>query len=237
VVSRAGNAARALQRLGNLACLLALLLGAHVARAQGSQERKVHAARSLVEELLLGPQRVVPQALIEDTKCLVAFPSVLEAAFGLGGSHGLGVASCRSGSGSWSPPVFLKISGGSIGLQVGIRSVDLMLFVVTDKGAQSLIRSSFALGGEVSVAAGPLDRKAGVSTDMRFEKDIYLYARARGLFAGASIEGTRLTTARKALERYYGQPLPAEQLLFDAAPPELPPEAQAFLDTLGSLPE
>jgi lipid-binding SYLF domain-containing protein len=211
------------------------LLTAGGARADGGLEGRIREARLLVGELLLGADRVVPEALLADTRCLVAFPGVIEAALGLGGSHGVGVASCRLPGGGWSAPALLKVSGGSLGLQIGVRSLDLMFFVVSEEGARSLTGSSFAMGGEVSVAAGPIDRTAGVSTDQRFEEDIYLYARARGFFAGASIEGTRLRAAAKAISRYYGEPLAADELLFGKVAPPLPTEAEALLATLGRL--
>lgn len=217
---------------------LLLISGHGVASAEAPRaEAKVREARTLVEELLLGEQKVVPVPLIEDTRCLAIFPKVVEAALGLGASHGTGIASCRDESGTWSAPVFLRVSGGSIGLQAGFRQVDLLLFVVTEEGAASLGRSSFSLGGEASVAAGRLDRRAEVSTDSRFEEDFYLYARARGLFAGASLEGTRLSTALERMESYYGELLFPGEVLTQQKRPTLPAEAELLLEALASLPD
>jgi SH3 domain-containing YSC84-like protein 1 len=220
--------------------LTALLLIAGQAVASAAEPRaeaKVREARELIEELLLGEQKVVPVQLIEDTRCLAVFPKVVEAALGLGGSHGTGIASCRNDSGTWSAPVFLRVSGGSIGLQAGFRQVDLLLFVVTEEGAASLGRSSFSLGGEASFAAGKLDRRAEVSTDSRFEEDFYLFARARGLFAGASLEGTRLNPALDRMESYYGELVFPGEVLSQQKRPPLPAEAELLLGALASLPD
>lgn len=214
-----------------------LLLGTAGFAADARQEARVRAARGLVQELLLGSNQVVPTALVEDTRCLAVFPGVVEAALGLGGSHGIGVASCRTAGGGWSAPAFLRVSGGSIGLQAGFRQVDLLLFVVTEEGARTLARPSLSLGGEASVALGSIDHRAEVSTDARFEEDFYLFARARGVFAGASLEGTHLSAALGRIERYYGELLFAGELLSGEKTPSLPPEAELYLDVLGSLPD
>lgn len=218
---------------------LLLISGHGLALAAGAPraDAKVREARNLIEELLLADEKVVPVPLIEDTRCLAVFPKVVEAALGLGGSHGTGIASCRDASGTWSAPIFLRVSGGSIGLQAGFRQVDLLLFVVTEEGAASLSRSSFSFGGEASVAAGRLDRRAEVSTDSRYEEDFYLFARARGLFAGASLEGTRLSTALDRMQSYYGEPLFPGEILTQQKHPTLPAEAELLLAALASLPD
>ena len=217
--------------------VLVVLAAATVVEAGAKQERKVRAARWIYEELLLGEDRVVPDALLRETRCLAIFPDVTEAALGLGGSFGRGVASCRRADGGWSAPAFLKISGGSIGLQAGFRRVDLVMFFVSEKGARTLAKSHFSFGGQASVAAGPIDRRAGVSADTLYEEDVYLYARARGLFAGASLEGTRLSAGKRASREYYGDRHWPEEILFGGKiVAELPPEGDAFVQGLAGLP-
>ncbi|MDX1502507.1 MAG: lipid-binding SYLF domain-containing protein [Thermoanaerobaculia bacterium] len=219
------------------AAALAVVLALAAAPASAAEPaRKVRTASRIFEELLLGSERVVPEPLLRQTRCLAVFPGVTEAALGLGASHGRGVAACRGEGGEWSPPAFLTISGGSLGLQIGFRRVDLLLFFVSPKGARSLAEPKISLGGSVSIAAGPVDRTAAVSADPLYDRDVYLYSRARGLFAGASLEGSRIGAARRANEAYYGERLWPEQILFDGRVAAPPPEARALMDRLRELP-
>ena len=159
------------------------------------------------------------------------FPTVGKGAIGIGGHKGNGVISCRSDDG-WSPPAFIKITGGSLGLQIGGEESDLVLFFMTKRGVESLLETKFTLGGEAGVAAGPFGASAETNTDLRFRAEIYAYARSRGLFAGLSIEGGSLTVNQKAIKRYYGERIWPEEILFEHQVPHIPPEARAFMDVL-----
>lgn len=220
-----------------LAGALLLLAAGPAARADLQQEEKVREARWVYESLLGGENEAVPRELLIKTRCIVIFPGVVEAAFAVGGSHGVGVASCRNNRGNWSPPAFMRLTGGSLGLQVGVRKSDLVLFIVTARGAKSMLDPTFAFGGEVQVAAGPRAKEKAISTDARFEADMYFYSHQEsGLFAGAAIEGSHLRVSRKAIRRYYGRDLWAESILFDHEVPQHPPEARAFMDGLKMIP-
>ena len=132
----------------------------------------------------------------------------------------------------WSPISFVTLAGGSFGLQLGGESSDFVLFFMNDRGVRSMIASKFTLGGKASIAAGPVGRSAEASTDVRLDAEIYSYAKAKGLFAGISLEGARLAPDEKANAEYYGKPATAQALLFDHHAPRMPAEEQAFLKSL-----
>ena len=194
--------------------------------------RKVRAAREVYLAALEAPDRAVPKELIEDPECLAVIPGMIKGALGWGGRHGHGVITCRNEEGKWSPPAFVRLSGASFGFQIGAEVTDLLLFFMTERGARSLLTSKFTLGADASVAAGPVGRTAEAATDLRFKAEIYSYARSRGLFAGLSLEGTRLAPHQKAIRRYYGRRIFPETILFDHDVPRLPAEAREFLAVL-----
>lgn len=212
-----------------------LALAASPLSAGHRQEQRVREARWSYEKLLDDPRERIPAELLERTRCVAIFPRLVEAAFGFGGTRGLGVASCRNAERRWSPPAFVKLTGGSVGLQAGYKRAEVILFVVSERGARSLLDRHTSLGGEASVALGPLDRETAVSTDRRYDEDIFVYSRSRGVFGGVSVEGSQLAISRKAIRRYYGSDVAAESILFDHEVPQSPPEARPFADGLQEL--
>jgi len=228
-------------RLGRFLLHLALIAGLSVgllaqpAQAGDKQEGKVRNSRWVYEEVLQSPARSLPAPMLEATKCVAIFPGLKEAAFAFGGRHGTGVISCRNELGNWSPPAFLKLSGGSFGLQLGFQASDIMMFFVTDKAAKTILEPQFALGGDLSVAAGPYSDTAGITSAKDLTQDIYIYSKASGLFAGASFEGTRLAMSGKAIRRYYGHYIWPGAILFEHEVPIMPAEAQEFVDGLQQI--
>lgn len=194
--------------------------------------RKLEAAQRVYTELLDLPDRRVPRSLVEKARCVAVIPRLFEGAFGFGGRHGKGVLTCRDQQGQWSAPSFIDLSGGSFGLQAGFQVSDVVLFFLTEGSVLSLLETNVTLGGDATVAAGPAGRSAEATTDLKLRAEIYAYAKAKGLFAGVSIEGGRLGPSTKANRRYYGQPLPAKAILFEDRVTELRPEARALLDLL-----
>ena len=194
---------------------------------------RVVKARETYTALISSADRGVPQELQERCQCVAVFPSVVKVALGVGGRYGSGVVSCRNGQG-WSPIAFFKMSGGSWGLQLGAQSTEVVLFIMTEKGARSLLQSKFTLGGTASVAAGPVGRSGEASTDLNLNAEIYSYARAKGLFAGISLDGARMAANQKDIIQYYGQPVTAKGLLFDHKAPKHPTEMEEFLKVLPS---
>jgi lipid-binding SYLF domain-containing protein len=216
--------------------VLLLVISVAAARADQKQERKVRSARWVAEELFDHPDRRLPQVLLEQTRCVAIFPDVPRAAFGLGGSHGTGVVSCRDQEGDWSAPVFMTVSGGSIGLQIGYQTSDLLLFFVNDKAAKTLLDSQRSLGADLRVAAGSFDKATGVTSNKKLNADVYIYVRSRGLFVGASLEGSKLGISPKANRKYYGYHLWPEGILFHKTVPEYPPESREFMAALEGIP-
>jgi lipid-binding SYLF domain-containing protein len=212
---------------------LALASPVFAADADTKLDQKLTDATAVYHELLSTPDRGVPEALLKDCRCIAVIPHVLKGAFVYGARFGTGVMSCRKEQGTWSAPSFVRLYGGSWGLQIGGESSDLVLFFMNERGARSLMSGSkITLGGEASVAAGPFGRSGEASTDLKLNAEIYSYAKSKGLFAGLSIAGARLAADKKANTRYYGQPVSVEQLLFEDKAPRVPGEADAFRKAL-----
>ncbi len=158
----------------------------------------------------------IPQELLEKTDCVIVIPSVLKVAVGIGGSYGRGAMVCRTGKdfrGSWGAPAMYALEGGSFGLQLGGQSTDLVLLVMNERGASSILNSKVKLGAEISAVAGPKGRDAQAATDAYLRAEILSYSRSRGLFAGISLEGSTLRPDNDANERVYGRKITAKQIV------------------------
>src|SRR5580698_11078081 len=149
----------------------------------------------------------IPQDLLDKARCVIIFPSVVKAAFIVGGSYGRGVMTCRTHkdySGPWGAPTMMALEGGSFGLQIGGEATDFVILVMNNRGVESLLHSKVKLGGDASVAAGPKGRTASADTDAYLRAEMLSYSRARGVFAGVSLEGTTLRPDEDANHRLYG---------------------------------
>jgi len=170
----------------------------------------------------------IPEDLINKAECIIVFPSVLKAAFVFGGSYGRGAMTCRSGehfTGPWSAPTMMALEGGSFGLQLGGQATDFVLLVMNPRGARAILSSKVKLGADASAAAGPKGRTANASTDVTMRAEVLSYSRARGLFAGLSLEGSTVRPDNDANERIYGKKVEAESIVFKGAV-AVPPAAQ-----------
>ena len=200
-------------------------------RAQKELDRLQNSATVLKE--ILGIPDNVPKDLLDRAECVIVFPSVKKVAVGVGGSYGRGVMSCRGGTafdGPWSPPAMMALEGGSIGFQLGGQATDYVLLVMNDRGADSVLSSKVKLGGDASAAAGPKGRTAGASTDLAMRAEILTYSRARGLFAGVSLEGSTLRPDADANEAVYGRRMDAHDIVRGSVP--VPGAAQPLVDVL-----
>jgi lipid-binding SYLF domain-containing protein len=186
-------------------------------------------AATVLREVMSAPDKAIPQRILDDADCVAVFPSVIKAAFGIGGRGGRGVVVCRGPNG-WSAPAYLNIGGGSFGAQIGVESTDYVMLFMTPESAKSLIESNVKLGGNVSVAAGPIGREAGASTDVKLNSQILSYSRSKGLFAGAALEGAVIETANGDMEDVYGKNVTAREVLFGNV--KAPTEVTAFAKTL-----
>jgi lipid-binding SYLF domain-containing protein len=215
-----------------LSILVAAALPSTATAADPKLDSRLRNAAAVYKELLGAEDREIPEALLGKCRCVAVIPRVIKGAIGWGARHGSGAISCRESGGAWSPPVFLKLTGGSFGFQIGAEASDVVLFFMTDRGARSLLESKFTLGGTVGIAAGPLGRTAEASTDLKLDAEIYSYAKSKGLFAGVSLEGARLAPDTGAIKRYYGKTVSPEALLFKGSNVEVPASGQEFLRAL-----
>lgn len=198
--------------------------------ASADLSQKLRVSKEVFEELMATPERANSR-VVREARCIAVIPGMVKAALGFGGHRGTGVISCKE-DGEWSPPAFVKIGGGSFGLQIGGEISDVVLFFMTRRGVESLLDTKFTLGGEAGVAAGPFGTGAETTTDLKFKAEIYASARSRGLFAGVSIEGAHMSIYQKAIHNYYGKRIWPEDILFEHQVPMLPAEAKAFMEAL-----
>jgi len=199
--------------------------------AKNEQDRLQNSGK-VMHEILSVPEDI-PQDLIDKARCVVVMPSVLKAAFVVGGSYGRGTMVCRTGkdfSGPWGAPAMYALEGGSIGLQIGGEATDFVFLVMNDRGANSILHSKIKLGGDVSAAAGPVGRSAEASTDVTMRAEILTYSRARGAFAGTSLEGSTLRPDTGANETLYGAKVDPYEVVRGLGPQS--PEAARKLDSL-----
>jgi lipid-binding SYLF domain-containing protein len=169
---------------------------------------------------LIVPENI-PKDLLDKAKCIVVIPSVLKAALIVGGSYGRGVMVCRTGNdftGPWGAPAMYALEGGSFGFQLGAQATDFVFLIMNEHGANSLLHGKVKLGGEASVAAGPVGRDAQADTDAAMQAEILTYSRSRGLFAGVSLEGSTLRPDDDANEALYGSKIHASEIVRGPAP-------------------
>ena len=182
---------------------LTLTLLPRLAFSQHVETDRVTEAARVLEEILSAPDKGVPEAIIEKAQAVVVIPSTVKGALLIGAQRGKGVMSVKSASG-WSAPAFVTLTGGSLGLQIGGQATDIVLVVVNERGIDNLAQNTFKIGGDASVAAGPVGREAAASTDYKLQAQILSYSRSRGLFAGVSLAGSTIRADRDANEKIYG---------------------------------
>lgn len=211
--------------------LLLLVLTASLALADAKKDstERLQNAGMVLQQVMAAPDKGIPAEVFNGAKCIIVVPNMQKGGLGIGGKHGRGVATCRNG-GSWSAPAFVSVGGGSIGFQIGYSSVDLVLMVMNDKGAQALLSNKFQVGGDASAAAGPVGRHASTGTDWKASTAILSYSRAKGAFAGATIEGAVVQQDDDSTLAIYGKHIDQKDILNGQTP--APPVAQSFLDAV-----
>jgi SH3 domain-containing YSC84-like protein 1 len=195
---------------------------------------RVENAGKVMSEILNVPEDI-PQDLLDKAYCVVVLPSVLKAAFIFGGSYGRGVMTCRRGAnfnGPWGPPTMMALEGASFGLQLGGEATDFVLLMMSDRSAKGVLTSKVKLGADASAAAGPKGRDAAAATDATMRAEILSYSRARGVFAGISLEGSTLRPDNDANKKLYGkEEIKAEDIVLKDEV-KAPPSAHLLLSTL-----
>ena len=190
------------------------------AGTKGNQKEngRVENAGTVLKEVLDVPEDI-PKDLLNKARCVIVLPSVLKAAFVVGGDYGRGVMTCRTGrdrKGPWGAPAMMALEGGSVGFQIGGEATDFVILVMNSRGADSLLHSKVKLGADVSVAAGPKGRQAQAETDVTFRAEMLSYSRSRGVFAGVSLEGSTLRPDGDANKRLYGKEVSATELVTES---------------------
>src|ERR1700756_3526752 len=204
-----------------LAAALLLIAPATFAGPSSDKEKdenRLENAGTVMDEILNAPDNI-PQDLLNKARCVVVLPSVVKAAFIVGGSYGHGVMVCRTGEHfrkPWGAPVMMALEGGSVGLQIGGQATDFVILVMNERGADSVLHSKVKLGGDASIAAGPKGRDASAETDVTLRSEMLSYSRARGVFAGVSLEGSTLRPDNDANKKLYGHTVSAEDIITES---------------------
>src|SRR6202158_4730491 len=194
--------------------------------ARQDATERLNNATSVMHEIMGMPDKGIPEEVLEHAKCVAVVPHMVKGGFIFGGKGGKGVATCRTADG-WSAPAFITISGGNWGLQIGVEAVDLVMIIQNDKGMQKLLESNFHLGGDASAAAGPVGRHAEAGTDWKMDTEILTYSRAKGVFAGLTLEGASIRQDNDSRHAIYGRNVTTRTLLLGKV--SAPAAAQPFL--------
>lgn len=221
------------QWMTGLLAAVMMLTTTSAALAANEQEQKLDDATTVVRQFVDIPENAIPPALLGQAYGVAVIPSVLKVGFVLGGRRGKGVLSVRTADGSWSNPTFITLTGGSIGWQAGASSSDIILVFKTQRSIDQIANGQISLGADAAVAAGPVGRSAGASTNLGFDAEVYSYSRARGLFAGVSLEGGKIGIDEKANWLFYNKAgIDALSILRSNDHASIPQPGQRFIYTL-----
>jgi len=209
--------------------LCSLSLAADEPARESKAVDRVQAAADVLNDIQSAPDKGIPQEVLGSAECVAVVPSMLKGGFIVGAKYGRGLASCRTPKG-WSAPAFFTVAGGSFGFQIGGQAVDLVMLIMNQNGMKHLLSSQFALGADASVAAGPVGRHAEGNTDWKMRAEVLTYSRARGLFAGVTLNGAVVKQDKDSTREFYGRMVPFRTSLTGEIAP--PPAANAFLTTL-----
>src|ERR1700719_3243049 len=212
-----------------LLCLNLATFGADEPSRTPKAALRAQAAADVLDEIQGAPDKGIPQEVLGSAECVAVVPSLLKGGFIVGGRFGRGLASCRTPKG-WSAPAFFTVKGGSVGFQIGGQAVDLVMLIMNNAGMQQLLSSKVTLGGDASVAAGPVGRHAEGNTDWKMRAQVLTYSRARGIFAGVSLNGSVLKQDKDSTRDFYGHMVTTNAALTGEV--EAPAAANAFLTTL-----
>ena len=209
--------------------LCSLALAADEPAQESKASDRVQAAADVLNEIQGAPDSGIPQEILGSAECVAVVPSMLKGGFIVGAKYGRGLASCRTAKG-WSAPAFFVVTGGSVGFQIGGQAVDLVMLVMNKDGMKHLLSSQFALGADASVAAGPVGRHAEGNTDWKMRAQVLTYSRARGVFAGVSLNGAVVKQDKNSTREFYGHMVTSKASLTGEV--DAPAAANTFLSTL-----
>ncbi len=192
-------------------------------------DERLNNSKAVLDEIMGTPDKGIPQSILAGASCVVVIPGYKKGAFVVGVQYGRGVATCRTGHG-WSAPAFVKLEGGSWGLQAGGQSTDLVLVAMNSQGLQHMLKNKFKIGGDAAASAGPVGRNAQAGTDWKLNAEFLTYSRSKGLFAGINLDGTVLSQSEEDTRAMYGANVPFTTILQGSTP--TPPAAMPFERTV-----
>jgi len=203
--------------------------GQTVTGVQGETLARVQDAGKDLDDIMNAPDNQIPGEVLASAKCVAVVPDMVKGGFVIGAQHGRGVATCRTGHG-WSAPAFFTLSGGTWGAQIGAQSADVVMLIMNDKGMQDLLSSQFKLGGEASIAAGPVGREATANTDWKLKSEVLTYSRTRGLFAGLDLSGALVKPDADSTQAFYNRDYDFRSILSGEV--QAPSAANSFLSSV-----
>jgi lipid-binding SYLF domain-containing protein len=215
-----------------LAVFLLCCASSWSAVANERQDARLLTSTRVLTELLQMPEQNIPAWLLERAHAVAVVPSVIKVGLGIGGRRGKGVLVVREPNGSWSNPVFVNLTGGSFGFQVGVQSTDVVLVFTSRQSIEGIVGGKITLGADASVAAGPVGRQSSAATDIGLTAQVYSYSRASGLFAGVALDGSALTIDSRSNELFYGRPGVLASEIISADAPDAPAPAPQFIAAL-----
>jgi lipid-binding SYLF domain-containing protein len=190
---------------------------------------RIHHAAEVMRQIMATPDKGIPEEVLDHAKCIAVVPHLIKGGFIVGAEGGRGVATCRTDHG-WSAPAFFDVEGGSWGLQIGVEGIDLVMVIQNDEGMRHLLGSKFQIGADASAAAGPVGRHASADTDWKMNAEILTYSRAKGIFAGVTLNGAAVHGDGDAMRAFYGSDTTTRQALMGEVPS--PPAAMPFLNAV-----
>ena len=219
-----------MKRLMGVLCAVAMSASMAPAQAQDAKlTDRLQSATNVINEVMGTPDKAIPQSILAGAKCLVVVPSFKKGAFVVGAQYGQGVATCRTPRG-WSSPVFVQLTGGSFGFQIGGQSTDLILVAMNEDGLQHMLTNKFKIGGDAAASAGPVGRNAQAGTDWKLNAEFLTYSRSKGLFAGIDLDGTVLSQNSDDTRAEYGSDVPFKGVLSGQV--VTPENARPFVHTV-----
>ncbi|MES9961808.1 MAG: lipid-binding SYLF domain-containing protein [Sedimenticola sp.] len=223
---------RAIQRVVATALAALFLPLGWALAASSDQEAKMAEVLEVLGELQRIPEESIPPALLENAGAVAIIPNVVKVGLVIGGRYGKGVVTVRKEDGRWSAPLFLTVTGGSVGWQLGAQSTDVVLVFKSRKSVDSLVDGKFTLGADAAIAAGPVGRQAAAATDVQLQSEIFSYSRSRGLFVGIALDGASLEIQQMDNARYYKQPEITAQQIIDGMAATRPESANQLIEML-----
>jgi SH3 domain-containing YSC84-like protein 1 len=212
-----------------LVVLTFALCGSAFAADDTKTSDRVQAAAGVLDEIMGTPDKAIPEEVLKSAECVAVVPSLLKGGFVVGARYGRGMASCRTDKG-WSAPAFFTVGGGSFGFQIGGQAIDLVMLIMNKNGMKNLLESQFQLGADASAAAGPVGRHAEGNTDWKMRAEVLTYSRARGLFAGVTLNGAVIKQDKDSTREFYGRMVPTKTSLTGLIEP--PKDSLPFLESL-----